>query len=50
MNPDKTYYPDANSTMRATYGNVGDYNPGEAMHYDYFTTIDGIMQKEDATT
>ncbi|MDG2263857.1 MAG: S46 family peptidase, partial [Flavobacteriales bacterium] len=38
MNPDKTYYPDANSTMRATYGNVGDYNPGEAMHYDYFTT------------
>ena len=47
MNPDKTYYPDANSTMRATYGNVGDYNPGEAMHYDYFTTIDGIMQKED---
>jgi hypothetical protein len=48
MNPDKTYYPDANSTMRATYGNVGDYNPGEAMHYDYFTTIDGIMQKEDA--
>ena len=49
MNPDKTYYPDANSTMRATYGNVGDYNPGEAMHYDYFTTIDGIMQKEDAT-
>lgn len=49
MNPDKNYYPDANSTMRATYGNVGDYNPGEAMHYDYYTTIDGIMQKEDAT-
>ena len=47
MNPDKNYYPDANSTMRATYGNVGDYNPGEAMHYDYFTTIDGIMQKYD---
>ena len=49
MNPDKDYYPDANSTMRVTYGNVGDYNPGEAMHYEYFTTIDGIMQKEDAT-
>ena len=49
MNPDKNYYPDANSTMRATYGNVGDYKPGEAMHYDYYTTIDGIMQKEDAT-
>ena len=41
MNPDKKYYPDANSTMRATYGNVGDYKPGEAMHYDYYTTIDG---------
>jgi len=50
MNPDKNYYPDANSTMRATYGNVGDYNPGEAMHYDYFTTIEGIMQKEDASS
>ena len=49
MNPDKKYYPDANSTMRATYGNVGDYNPGEAMHYDYYTTIDGVMNKEDAS-
>jgi hypothetical protein len=49
MNPDKNYYPDANSTMRATYGNIGDYTPGEAMHYEYYTTIDGIMQKEDAT-
>ena len=49
MNPDKKYYPDANSTMRATYGSVGDYKPGEAMHYDYYTTIDGIMQKEDAS-
>ena len=49
MNPDKNYYPDANSTMRVTYGNVGDYTPGEAMHYQYYTTIDGIMQKEDPT-
>ena len=49
MNPHKNYYPDANSTMRATYGNVGDYKPGEAMHYEYYTTIDGIMQKEDPT-
>ena len=49
MNPEINYYPNANSTMRATYGNVGDYNPGEAMHYDYYTTIDGLMQKEDAT-
>ena len=49
MNPNKSFYSDANSTMRATYGNVADYIPGEAMHYEYFTTIDGIMQKEDAT-
>ncbi len=47
MNPEKNYYPDANSTMRATYGNVGDYKPGEAMHYEYYTTIDGVMEKED---
>ena len=49
MNPEKNYYPDANSTMRATYGNVGDYTPGEAMHYQYYTTIEGVMQKEDHT-
>jgi len=47
MTPDKNYYPNANSTMRATYGNVGDYVPGEAMHYDYYTTLDGVIKKED---
>ncbi len=50
MNPDSNYYPNANSTMRATYGNVGDYNPGEAMHYEYFTTLEGVMKKEDPTS
>ena len=49
MSADKNFYPDANSTMRITYGNVGDYEPSNAMHYDYYTTIDGIIQKEDAT-
>ena len=49
MNPDKKYYPNANSTMRVTYGNVGDYEPGNAVHYDFYTTIDGIIEKEDAT-
>jgi hypothetical protein len=47
MNPDKKYAPNANSTMRLTYGNVDDYVPQDAMLYDYFTTIDGIMEKED---
>jgi len=49
MHPEKKYYPNANSTMRLTYGNVGDYNPGNAMHYEYYTTIDGIIEKEDPT-
>ena len=49
MNANKNFYPDANSTMRATYGNVGDYKPGNAIHYDYYTTIDGIMEKEDSS-
>lgn len=47
MNPDKNYAPDANFTMRLTYGTVEDYFPADAVHYEYFTTIDGIMQKED---
>ena len=49
METSKSLYPDANSTMRVTYGSVGDYYPGNAMHYDYFTTIDGIIEKEDET-
>lgn len=49
MYPDKKYYPNANSTMRMTYGTVGDYYPADAVHYDYITTIDGIMEKEDST-
>ncbi|MDC0029162.1 S46 family peptidase [bacterium] len=49
MDTIKKFYPDANSTMRVTYGNVGDYKPGEAMLYDYYTTINGVMEKEDPT-
>ncbi len=44
---DKTFYPNANSTPRLTYGYVGDYKPADAVHYSYFTTIDGIIEKED---
>ncbi|MBF90891.1 MAG: serine protease [Flavobacteriales bacterium] len=47
MMPNKKFYPNANSTMRLTYGTVEDYTPGDAMHYDYVTTIDGLMAKED---
>lgn len=49
MNSDKKYYPDANFTMRLTYGNVLDYSPADAVQYNYFTTLEGIMQKEDPT-
>jgi len=48
-NPDKVFYPDANSTMRVTYGKVLDYYPADAVHYDYVTYIEGIMEKEDPT-
>ncbi len=45
MNKDKTLYPDANSTMRLTYGTVGDYNPRDGVHYNYFTTLKGYAEK-----
>jgi hypothetical protein len=47
MYPDKKFYPDANSTMRLTYGQVLDYYPADAIHYEYFTTLKGVMEKED---
>jgi len=47
MNPDTKYYPNANSTMRVTYGSVQDYYPADAVHYNYVTTLDGVMEKED---
>jgi hypothetical protein len=40
-------YPDANLTMRLTYGTVGDYSPRDAVHYDYITFLKGVMEKED---
>ena len=40
-------YPDANFTIRLTYGNVKSYNPRDAVHYNYYTTTDGILDKED---
>ncbi|HNX44595.1 MAG TPA: S46 family peptidase [Bacteroidales bacterium] len=49
MEPDKSFYPDANSTMRMTYGKVLDYYPADAVHYKYYTTLDGVMAKEDPT-
>jgi len=45
MNKEKMFYPDANSTMRISYGTVGGYNPQDAVKYDYYTTLDGLLAK-----
>jgi outer membrane protein OmpA-like peptidoglycan-associated protein len=47
MDLSKNYAPNANSTMRLTYGNVLPYAPKDAMYFDYQTTLTGLMQKED---
>lgn len=49
MHPEKQFAPDANSTMRVTYGQILDYFPADAIHYDFYTTLDGAMAKEDPT-
>ncbi|MBO5699999.1 MAG: S46 family peptidase [Bacteroidales bacterium] len=47
MMGDNAAYPDANSTMRLTYSKVLPYSPKDAVIYDYVTTLDGVMAKED---
>jgi hypothetical protein len=47
MKAGQAIYPDANSTMRLTYGKVLNYSPKDGVIYDYVTTLDGVMQKED---
>jgi len=47
MEKDKVFYPDANSTLRMSYGKVLDYYPADAVHYNYYTTLTGLMSKED---
>jgi hypothetical protein len=45
MNPGKTMYPDANFTMRLSYGNVKSYKPRDAVFYDYVCTMNGVLEK-----
>lgn len=45
MVPEKTLYPDANSTMRLSYGTVQDYDPRDAVTYKYYTTLQGVADK-----
>ena len=43
--PEKSLYPDANSSLRMSYGSVQDYQPADAIHYDYVCTANGILEK-----
>lgn len=43
----KAIYPDANSTLRLTYGKIGSYEPADGKEYLYYTTLKGVMEKED---
>lgn len=45
--PNEKHYSDANFTIRLTYGTVQPYDPADAVKYNYFTTLEGVMQKED---
>jgi hypothetical protein len=42
---DKKFYPDANRTMRVTYGKVNGYEARDAVKFDYYTYLDGVMEK-----
>ena len=46
MEPEKRFSPDANFTLRVTYGKVEGFCPKDGHQYNCFTTLDGIMQKE----
>lgn len=45
--PERRFYPDANSTLRITYGKVDGYYPRDAVAYRHYTTLEGILEKED---
>jgi len=45
MTPEKIHYPDANSTMRLTYGTIQDYDPRDAVTYKHYTTLQGVIEK-----
>ncbi|MFZ5941727.1 MAG: S46 family peptidase [Bacteroidota bacterium] len=45
MHDDQVFYPDANFTMRVTFGSAEGYQPADAVEYEYFTTLGGIISK-----
>ncbi len=42
----KVFYPDANFTLRVAFGQVAEYDPRDGVHYKFYTTLDGIMEKD----
>ncbi|NOZ34869.1 MAG: S46 family peptidase [Chlorobi bacterium] len=42
----KVFYPDANFTLRVAYGNVDTYEPKDGVEYEYFTTLKGVIEKD----
>ena len=46
MQPDHVFYPDANLTLRVSYGTVEGYHPLDGVYYEPISTIDGIMEKD----
>ena len=46
MQKDKIFYPDANFTLRVAYGNVDTYSPKDGIKYKHYTTLDGIIEKD----
>ncbi len=46
MLPDKIFYPDANFTLRVAYGKVKGFRPRDGIIYDYYTTLDGVIAKD----
>ena len=47
MQPKRLFYPDANFTLRMTYGNILPYSPADGVEYNYYTTMKGVIDKED---
>jgi hypothetical protein len=46
MQTKKLFYPDANSTLRVAYGKIAGFEPRDGVVYSYFTTLDGIVEKD----
>ena len=46
MQPKKAWASDANFTIRLTYGRILPYNPADGIRYNYYTTLKGVMEKE----